>query len=178
MSLIFVFLGVPQALHASACLQHWLSILMLVPEGLALKLEKVPHSGHQVPKQLPIIFGRGRSKPSPRYLKGSRPPPLNPLPPKKQKQYFGTNPDTLSPKCFVHLVRFSGRPQTFGTTPKLRNKVVPKVSPFSLGVHQGEARDSLSEGARGCEHHRAQGVCPANPHRCESAMQRDFFEGH
>ena len=39
--IFWFFEGVPQALHASACLKLWFWILMFVPEGLALKLEKV-----------------------------------------------------------------------------------------------------------------------------------------
>ena len=82
------------------------------------KTSKSPHSCHQAPQQLPLILRRGRSKPSLRYPKGSVHPPTallptpppNPPPPKKT-QILGTNPDMLSPKCFMHLAKFSGQPQ-------------------------------------------------------------------
>ena len=102
------------------------------PRRFAFETRKCPHSGHQVPKQLPIILEKGRSKPSLRYPKGSVHPPRpspNPPPPKKT-QIFGTSSNTLSPKCFMHLARFSGQPQKFGITSKLRKKVGPKIPPF------------------------------------------------
>ena len=135
-SLFFWFFeGVPQALHASACLKLWFWILMLCPRRSGFETRKSLHSRHQVPKQLPVILGMGRSKPSLRYPKGSVTPPPAPLPtppprahpppPKKKTQIFGTSPDTLSPKCFMHLARFSGQPQKIRDNLKTAEKGCP-----------------------------------------------------
>ena len=135
LSQFFGFFGdVPQALHASACLKHWFWILMLVPEGLALKLE-VRIQAIGLPKELSVTLGRG-SLNHPYATTSVHPlaPLPQPTPLPGGNRVFGTSPNTLSPKCFVHLARFSGQSQIFGTTSKLRKQVVPKIPPFFRGT--------------------------------------------
>ena len=111
------------------------------PRRSGFETRKSPHSCHQAPKQLPVILGRGRSKPSLRYPKGSVHLPTAPLPnppqptppPQKKPKFSGQAPIWILRSVSCIWRNFRDNPKKFGTTSKLRKKVVPKIPPFFRG---------------------------------------------